>query len=461
MFMPDLELAEVEESRAQRPLANHLQVRIAQAIEQVEHLQCDVAGRRDFARDDVMRRHPDQHGDDSCRIVDLVAQLAGTRVGLTHLGDGVAAAGLDAQAVGHLKTEFGGRLRGRIGLAFKQREAAARQALGFVVRVEPGRRLRGLIPVLGGANIVARRFEQQGDLGGARARLSAEPGDELLRNCAAEHGPPGRAQRRIEGVVIDVMREPVAQRQLTVVGLVLVNETHQRVLAFEPFERVLDILFGPLEHRRQERRIEVDALDGCRTEQASIVIVERIDLALHETSNRLRQFPAQRRQILADDPRAILLLEHLPPAEVAQQIDDEERVAFGALLDEAGESARERMIRELQREIAIDRGLVEISGRDFPAGAARNEVELERQERVLCLRELGRPARGDDQQPHRVDSPRKISDEIGRRGVRPVHVVKTQHDRMDARDLLEQRADFPFETLLRADRHVGGQTRGR
>src|SRR5262245_37957204 len=126
------------------------------------------------------------------------------------------------------------------------------------------------------------------------------------------------------------MREAVAQRELTVVSLVLIDEAHESVLAFEPLERVLDVFFSPVEYRGQERSVEIDSLNAGRPEQATVPVVERIDLALHQAAHRLGQLTGQRRQILGDDPLAILLLEHLTPAKVAQQIDDEERVAFGA-----------------------------------------------------------------------------------------------------------------------------------
>ncbi len=103
-----LERAEMEQRRADRPLADHLQVRIAEALEERHHLQRDVVRDPDLARDDVMRRHADEDGNDPRRILDLPAQLAGALVGAPDLGDGIALAGLDRERVGHLQPELGG-----------------------------------------------------------------------------------------------------------------------------------------------------------------------------------------------------------------------------------------------------------------------------------------------------------------------------------------------------------------
>jgi hypothetical protein len=294
VVVTDFEFAQVEEGCAERPLANHLKVRVTKPVEEIEHFQRNVASGCDFARHDVMRRHADQDRDDTRRIVDLMAQLARPGVGSTNLRHRVAAAGLHAQAVGHLKAEFRRRFGRRVRLGFQQIKAAPREPLGFIVRVEPRGGLCRLIPVFRGPNVVARGFEQQRDLCGAVAGLTAKAPHELLGNQAAERGPARGAQRRVEGVVIDVVREAVPQRELTVVGFVLVHEADQCMLALEPLQRVLDVLLRPLEYRGKHRRVEVHPLDAGRSKESPVVIVERIHLALHETPNRLRQFFLER-----------------------------------------------------------------------------------------------------------------------------------------------------------------------
>lgn len=114
--------------------------------------------------------------------------------------------------------------------------------------------------------------------------------------------------------------------------------------------------------------------------------------------------------MFGDDPLPVLLTQHLPAAQIPQQIDNEERMAFGALVNHAGEAAGEGMIGELQREVPADRRFIQTSRHDFAAGAARDQVELQRQERVPCLREIRRTAGRDDEELHVVDAAREVSD---------------------------------------------------
>ena len=80
---------------------------------------------------------------------------------------------------------------------------------------------------------------------------------------------------------------------------------------------------------------------------------------------------------------------------------------------------------------------------------------------MLRLCELGRPARGDDEQPHVVDAVRQVPNQVGRGRIRPVQVVETQHDGVHARDFLQQRGNLPLEAFLRPDRDVSREARGR
>ena len=136
-------------------------------------------------------------------------------------------------------------------------------------------------------------------------------------------------------------------------------------------------------------------------------------------------------------------------------------MALGPLVNHGGETSREAVIRELQREVPADRGFVEMSGRDLAAPAARDQVELQREKRVLRLRQLRRAARDNDQQPHVVDPVSQVSDQIRRRRIGPVHVVEAQDHRMHARDFFDQRRDLALQALLGADRGVGREARGR
>ena len=92
------------------------------------------------------------------------------------------------------------------------------------------------------------------------------------------------------------MREPVAQRQLAVCGLGLLDEADQRMFPLEAFECILDVFFIELKYRRKDRRVEITALDGRGPEKAAIGILERVRLALDQAADRLRERTLQRGQ---------------------------------------------------------------------------------------------------------------------------------------------------------------------
>ena len=85
VLVPGFERAEVEERGPDRPFADHLQMRIAEALEERHHLLRDVMGDADLARDHVVRRHADEDGDDARRVLDLPAELTGSLVGSSDL----------------------------------------------------------------------------------------------------------------------------------------------------------------------------------------------------------------------------------------------------------------------------------------------------------------------------------------------------------------------------------------
>jgi hypothetical protein len=157
---------------------------------------------------------------------------------------------------------------------------------------------------------------------------------------------------------------------------VFVNEAHQRVLALESLEAVLDFVLIAVEDAGDDRRIEIKPLHARRSEQASIRVVQSVDLPLDETANGFWKRPFERRKVLADDPLAILLSQYLTPAKIAEQIDDEERVSLGALMNQGRETPWKRVVDKLQGEIPPDGGLVERTGRNLAARASRDQIEL-------------------------------------------------------------------------------------
>ena len=134
---------------------------------------------------------------------------------------------------------------------------------------------------------------------------------------------------------------------------------------------------------------------------------------------------------------------------------------LGALVNHVRERLREGVLGELQREIPPDGRHVEVPRRDLAAQVVRDEVVLEREERMVRLRQLRRPRGHDQQHPHVVDPARQVAEKIRRRRIGPVHVVEAEDDGLHPRDLLEERADLALEPLLRSARGVGRQAARR
>jgi hypothetical protein len=203
-------------------------------------------------------------------------------------------------------------------------------------------------------------------------------------------------------------------------------------------------------------------VDARRPERAPVVVVERLHLALDEAANRRRQFRFHLRQRCREHPLPVFLLDDLTPPQIAQQVGHEQGIAFGTPMDEGREIRREPMARKLQPDVSVDCRFVEKPRRHVAAQVARHEIELQRQERVARLRELGRLVGRDDEQPPVVEAAREISDQIDRRGIWPMHVVEDEDDGVQPGDFVEERRHFELQTLLRPARCRRGQTlRGR
>ena len=283
------DLAEVEEGGAERPLADHLQVLIADALEERHHLDRQPVGGADLAGDDVMRRHPDQDGDDARRIVDLARQLAGPLVGAADLGDGVALAGLDRESVRHLQR----RARPRRGPGPPARSSAAR---GRAAPAAPTRRARraGRPPAPPGSR--TRR----------RARDRARP--RTAPRCPTGNRMAGRRSARTSRSAIARLNAALrvarseskqtfwymwcAKRYCSVScrfgRLDFADEPDHGLLAFEPLEPRLDLLVFQLQRAGDEGGVEVHSLYARGAEQPAVGLVEPVELALDQAAHRLR-----------------------------------------------------------------------------------------------------------------------------------------------------------------------------
>ena len=149
-----------------------------------------------------------------------------------------------------------------------------------------------------------------------------------------------------------MMRESVAQRQRAIGRFPFVDELHERMLALEPFQPVLDFVFAQLQRRGHERRVEVETLHARRAEQPSVIVIERFELPLDGAAYRLRQLAFERGEIRRQPPAAVGLHDDRAAAQVAHQVGHEQRIAFGALVQHRGERLRKCVLRKTQRQIS-------------------------------------------------------------------------------------------------------------
>ena len=103
---------------------------------------------------------------------------------------------------------------------------------------------------------------------------------------------------------------------------------------------------------------------------------------------------------------------------------------------------------EFEREIAIEI----LSGKEFQrqlaTDAARLQVRLDVQERMLGKQQIRGPIRRDDKRAHRIKLARQISQKIDSRNISPMKIIEEDHERPVFGEFLKQRAEFPFHSLL-------------
>ena len=108
--------------------------------------------------------------------------------------------------------------------------------------------------------MIAGRLEQDRDRRRALTGLAGAARHQRLGDGAAERRPARYPDGLVERVMVDVVREAIAQRQRSVGALGLRDEPHQRVLAFEALEPILDLIVGDASTAAKRRGIEVQTL---------------------------------------------------------------------------------------------------------------------------------------------------------------------------------------------------------
>ena len=173
-------------------------------------------------------------------------------------------------------------------------------------------------------------------------------------DLAAQRRAACRLQRRIQGVLIQHVHEPVAERERAIRKLVLADGSHEHVHPIERLEPLLDLARIDAKGFADDCRIELVALYARGEGQLPIVVCQSANLARDHASHGFRQLTLDFVEGPGQDPSTAILSQHSAIFEVTQEISHEERAAFGFRMDELSELARESMLLELDREVTFD-----------------------------------------------------------------------------------------------------------
>src|SRR5262249_27942725 len=88
----------------------------------------------------------------------------------------------------------------------------------------------------------------------------------------------------------------------------------------------------------------------------------------------------------------------------------------------------------------------------------RLQIRLDLQKRMFRQQQVGRPVSHHDQHTQRVELAGEEAEYINRRNVRPVQIVKEQHQRTQPRDFLQKGGKFALHPLLRSGFDFGQQS---
>src|SRR5262249_18001403 len=129
----------------------------------------------------------------------------------------------------------------------------------------------------------------------------------------------------------------------------------------------------------------------------TIVFAELIHLPLDHAANRLGQFALEIRHSPDQLPTVVVLNDHAAVAKVAEQIDHEERIAFGSAVKNGRELFRKLVSGKRQREVAVDVVWAQERQWDLSADAPPLEFQLNRTKGVLAPQEVRRAVGKQDQ----------------------------------------------------------------
>jgi hypothetical protein len=151
----------------------------------------------------------------------------------------------------------------------------------------------------------------------------------------AQAAPPRRCQRAAdgcaarrhqageEGLLIEHVHEGVALGQRAVGKLLLAQQAHQAVHALEHLQPLLDVGRVSARGCGDHGRIELMPLRCRDGEQPAIVLAQALELALDHAADRFGHVLPDFWQLAGQRPAAGDLGDHLPLAQVAEQVGHE------------------------------------------------------------------------------------------------------------------------------------------
>src|SRR5262249_42183694 len=136
---------------------------------------------------------------------------------------------------------------------------------------------------------------------------------------------------------------------------------------------------------------------------------ELVNLPFDHAADRLRQLALEVRGGLGQFPGTAVPNDDPAVAQVAEQIDHEERIAFRPGVEDAREVIRELMPDKGHRHVAGDVATAQVRQGDLTTDTSPLQFQLYKPEGVLAPQEVRRAIRQHEQQ----GEPRELAPEVG------------------------------------------------
>ena len=191
-----------------------------------------------------------------------------------------------------------------------------------------------------------------------------------------------------------------------------------------------------------ERDVRARCDGGCREDgprdardlqQASFCWVQAIDLPLDHSSDVIGDPELGTTQVAAHGPFAVPFDKQATPDQITQNVDHEQRIATGVLVDQSCQSRlgvhRTWRGRKAELDVFDDGALVETAEGDLGAEALDPESVGQRGKGMIRPSNFRSPVGGDQQHARPLGTLRKRRDPVERRDIAPVQVFEPQDQR--------------------------------